>query len=168
MSLYLIRRQPRPDYHKAPYHRVIVCALKRIARWEVGWTGDRSWLWTKQNEPFTGWLLERWEGLDIDYGHIVRGGKLPDGTDMAFHHPHGSNSGTWDLLRGAVWYSDKPIPTWLVERGVVYPPDDFTQGQLLDLIADDGVMGFSNRKRPACWPAPITWQEWNALAGDVA
>ena len=45
MSLYLIKRGPRPEHHKAPYHPVILCDRKRIAKWEAGWTGDRAWVW---------------------------------------------------------------------------------------------------------------------------
>lgn len=154
MHLYLIKRGPRPDFHKAPYHPVIICACKDVAKWEVGATSAGAWLWEKESDPSSGWLLGRWNGLDLDYGHIVHGFKLPDGTPAAFQHDRKAEP--WTLLAGAVWWSDKPIPGWLMEKGVVYPPDEFTQKRILQVIE------WSNEaKRPyGPWPdvtAPHFW-----------
>lgn len=133
MNLYLIKRGPKPEYHNAPFHPVICCANKGVARWQVGATDDRAWLWSQcPCTPGHGLLLERWEGLDIDYGHVVHGFTLPDGTEAAFHHPHHKPE-TWALLSGAIWWSTKRMPDWLAEQGVIVAPDDFTR----DMIKDD-------------------------------
>jgi len=59
--LYLIKRGPRPAYHRAPFHPVILCTHKRVADKEVGGTDDGDWLWTKfgWGRNGAGWLLER-------------------------------------------------------------------------------------------------------------
>lgn len=170
-TLYLIKRGPKPDYQKAPFHPVIICDLKRIAKWEAGWTGDRAWLWTHEaHHDSSGWLLERWEGLDIDYGHIVRGGDLPDGTPLAFAHRRRDlgyehfedgahkwrgysedSQEPWTLLPGAIWWSESRMPEWIEASGVLYPPDHFSQQDILDNIADDGIQGFG-RACPEWWP----------------
>lgn len=173
-TIYLIKRGPKPDYHNAPFHPVVLCDLKRIAEWEAGWTGDRSWVWThERHHESSGWLLERWEGLEIDYGHVVRGGELPDGTPMAFAHRHRDLGyeplpdgkfrwlghaeelqEPWTLLAGAVWWSDSRMPEWIEAAGVVYPPDHFSQQNILDNIADKGGSHVSGMGRlcPDWWP----------------
>lgn len=156
--IYLIQRGPRPDYHRAPYHPVIICDLKRIAEWQADWTGEGASVW--KHEPSRrggGWLLTRWRGLDIDYGHVVRGGSLFDGGRMGFAHDE--DAPPWSLLNGAVWWSSKRMPDWLKARGVVYPPDEFSQQEILDREADDGMTGFG-RPCPAHWPegAPGNWE----------
>ncbi len=171
MSLYLIKRGPRPSYHRAPFHPVILCAKKPVAKWEAGWTGDKAWVWTREtHEPYGGWLLERWEGLDIDYGHIVRGCTLPDGTETAFWHKH-ARSLPWDLMKGAIWWDDKKMPDWVQKAGVVYPPDDFTQDSILNTIANE-IRGehcsFPGRPRPEFWPKGLTLEEWDALQAASA
>ena len=152
--LYLIKRGPKPEYHRAPYHPVILCNLTRIAEWEMGASDDHAWVWqaTGWHRRPGGWLLVRWNGLNIDYGHIVHGFALPDGSHAAFWRDyHDWPEGIRDLLPGAVWWSDKVIPSWLQERGVVYPPDNFTQQTILDHIADDGCWMFG-RVIPEYWP----------------
>jgi hypothetical protein len=97
-----------------------------------------------------GWLLERWNGLDLDYGHLVREvGPLPDGSHTAFFHDRDSEP--WTLLRGAVWWDDRVLPKYLEKAGVVYSPDDFTRNVILDAVEDDGVSGFG-REWPSYWP----------------
>jgi len=130
MSLYLIKKGPQPEYHKAPYHPVIICDYKPLAKWEAGWTGDEYWVWEKDNDPHTGWLLVRWRGLDIDYGHLVRSHTLIDGTKIAIVHDRDKEP--WTLINGAVWFSTRHLPFWLTDKGAIYPPDDFTQDRILD------------------------------------
>jgi hypothetical protein len=137
MSLYLIKRGPRPDYHKAPYHPVILCARKPIADWEAGCTCKRATVWGHgpKNEG-TGWLLLRWHGLVIDYGPGVMHGCSPtDEVHGGFYHDRRKEP--WTLLAGAVWWDDKKMPDWLRESAVVYPPDDFTQQRILDFVAEE-------------------------------
>lgn len=152
-AVYLVKRAPRPAGHKAPYHRVIICGKRRVANWEAGWSGERAWIWAHdRGHGAGGWLLLRWNGLDIDYGHVVRGIELPDGTQGAFVHEHTGRE-PWPLLEGAVWWDDKRMPGWLAEAGVVYAPDEFSQQKILDFIADDGAAGFG-RATPEFWPEP--------------
>lgn len=150
-DIYLIKRAPRPAYHRAPFHPVIICGKRRVAKWEAGWTGDASWVWSHaRGEMAGGWLLERWNGFDIDYGHVVRGVLMPDGTDAAFvHEPTGREP--WTLLDGAVWWDDQPLPKVLVERGVIYPPDLYSQQTVLRDIANTYER---YQERPNFWPQP--------------
>lgn len=153
MTLFLIKRGPRPDHHNAPYHPVVIASLKRVAKWEAGWTGDAAWVWTHDaSSSAGGWLLERWAGLDIDYGHVVRAGRLPDGTEMAFVH-ESTGREPWSLFAGAIWWGTKRMPTWLESRGCLYAPDAFSQQSILDTLANDGCSGFG-REGPDWWPTP--------------
>lgn len=130
MHLYFIKREPKPDHYNAPYHPHLICTRKDVAQWEAGWTGDRAWVWERDGAPGgSGWLLARWEGLDIDYGHVARGGVLPDGTRIGFRHQRPDEP--WSLLSGAVWWSLQKMPAWLAGEGVVYPSDEFTQRSIL-------------------------------------
>lgn len=147
-TIALIKRGPRPGYSRAPFHPVVIVAKKRLLEWERGWTGDGATVW--EHERGTGgggWLLTRWAGFDIDYGHTVRCVTLPDGTTGAFAHDE--NQEPWTLLTGAVWLDDKRLPQWLDRRGAIYPPDRFTRNGLLDRIADDCVSGIG---RESAWP----------------
>ncbi len=148
MHIYLIKRGPKPPCHNAPFHPVIACSKKRIAKWECGWSGDAAWVWSYSCDD-SGMLLDRWNGFDIDYGHIVRALTLPDGSQGAIFHDRDKEP--WTLLKGCIWWDDKPLPPHLVKLGLVYPPDNFTQQCILDHIAHDGLMGFG-RKRPSYWP----------------
>jgi hypothetical protein len=151
MSVYLIKRGPRPEYHRAPFHPVIICGKRKVAKVEAGWTGDAAYVWEhERNWHGGGWLLARWKGFDVDYGHVVRACTMPDGSSAAFQHE--MDAEPWTLLNGAVWWDDKKMPEWLAKAGVVYPSDDFSQQSILDLIADDGAMG-CRRNRPSHWPS---------------
>lgn len=159
-NLYLIKRCERPAYHKAPYHRVIICDRKYVALWQAGDTGALAWVWSSPNDPQYGWQIERWQGLDIDYGHVIHHVPLPDGTSTGFWHwnniDHPHIAMFRSLFEGAVWWSDRKIPKWLEERGVIYPPDQFTRQRILDDIANDGVSGFrGSRKEPSFWPPAV-------------
>lgn len=151
MRLYLIKRQPRPEWHKAPYHPVIICDRKPMAEWEMGHSGEHAYVWMKPNDISTGWLLVRWNGLDIDYGHVVRSIEMPDGSHAAFFHARDQEP--WSLMAGATWWSNRVMPSWLVERNVVYPKDQHSQQSILDTLANDGASGFG-RKIPDHWPTP--------------
>lgn len=151
--VYLVKRGPRPETHKAPFHPVVICSRRHTMKWESGWTGGRSWVWDHEGrEEFCGWLLLRWEGLDIDYGGLVKCCTLPDGTKTGFFHRHrdlgydrpgevgAKHLGystelqePWSLLPGAVWWSDHPMPEWLRISGVVPVSDSFS----LKVIQED-------------------------------
>ncbi|MFA6046915.1 MAG: hypothetical protein WC718_18170 [Phycisphaerales bacterium] len=136
MALYLIKRGPRPDYHRAPYHPVIVCADMTMADWEIGCTCQRATVWTHDPRDLsTGWLLQRWRGLVIDYGGGVQHGCSPvEGVHGGYYHDRYAEP--WTLLPGAVWWTDKRMPAFLEAAGVVYPSDNFTQQDILDWLAD--------------------------------
>lgn len=151
--VYLIKRGERPEHHRAPYHPVILCSRKPVAEWEAGWTGDEATVWTHTwGSPASGWLLTRWRGLDVDYGHVVRGHELPDGTRSGFFHDRDEEP--WTLLDGCVWWSSERIPEWLDDHGVIYPPDPHSQQRILDTEADDGWSGSGRRPIPEHWPEP--------------
>jgi hypothetical protein len=153
-SLYLIKRQPRPDYHKAPYHPVVICDRKKMAKYVAGNTADKATVWEREEwgNNGMGWLITRWQGLDIDYMPVVFGTLLPDGTSTGFWRDYESEFSVKHLIDSATWWSDKMMPDWLEKRGVKYPADDFSQHRILDDLADDGMSGFGNRQRPAWWP----------------
>jgi hypothetical protein len=150
-DVYLIKRGPKPSYHRAPFHPVIICAKRAVAKWEAGCTSDAAWVWShERGARVGGWLLERWNGFDVDYGSVVHGIVMPDGTKAAFVHEHTGRE-PWPLLAGAVWWDNKRMPRWLRTAGAIYPPDEFTQQTILDTIANDGMSGFG-RERPAHFP----------------
>jgi hypothetical protein len=163
--LYLVKRGPKPDYHAAPFHPVLLTDWKCVAEWEAGWSGDHAWVWEafQPGPNVGGWLLVRWNGFPIDYGHVVRSLTLPDGNKAAFWRDYETRDGeegmVGPLLPGAVWYSERKLPEWLVERGVVYPSDHFTQQHILDCIANrDWKKGGSwgcGREIPSHWPEPV-------------
>lgn len=157
-NLYLIKRGPRPAHHNAPYHEVIICDDRRTAEEEQGWTGSGATVWVKEGRKDNrhGWLLKRWLGLDIDYGHVVRGCELPADGSAGFWRDYEVDDGrsVKDLLPGATWWSVQRMPEWLKDRGVVYPADYFTQQHILDQAAGDGVTG-CGRHAPSYWtPEP--------------
>jgi hypothetical protein len=165
MALYLIKRGPKPDYHAAPFHPVLICDRKFMAEWEASWTGAAAWVWVAYapGPNVGGWLLVRWNGFPVDYGHVVRSLTLPDGNKAAFWRDYETRDGegmVGPLLPGAVWWSEKRMPEWLRERGVVYPPDRFTQQHILDCAAnlakpnEVGGWGFG-REIPSHWPEPV-------------
>src|ERR1044072_7661200 len=112
LNLFLIKRGPRPSHHRAPFHPVILCDKLSVARWQAGHTGDRACVWKRQGlrDNGFGWLMTRWNGLDIDYGPVVHTVELPDGLKPAFCRDYVD----WpmvvrDLLPGAVWWSQKVL-----------------------------------------------------------
>lgn len=126
MNLYLVKRPPKAVHPQASHHPVIICTNKELAEWEAGYSGERAWMWVQFDGQHSGWLQLRWEGLVIDYGHVVRSVALPDGTTGAFHH-RSAHPETWALLKGAVWFSSRRMPAWLAAEGAILAPDDFAR-----------------------------------------
>lgn len=145
-TLYLIERGPdfarnfHPSLIPDSAHPVIVCTRKHTAKWEAGWTGDGANIWERPAaNDGCGFLLTRWRGFDIDYGHLVRGGTCPDGMSMGFVHPGNpepQHRRVWNLLDGAIWWSEHVLPDWLAARGVKLPTDRYT---LESIIEDAGT-----------------------------
>lgn len=65
----------------------------------------------------------------------IRGGTLPDGTALGFHHRHGAGAATWALLSEAVWWSDAACPEWLGPLGAEVPTGELRREMLADLAA---------------------------------
>ena len=160
--LYFIKRGPRPSYHNAPFHPAILCDRKRVAQQETCYSGNQDSVWVHAaHEDRSGWLLTRWRGLVIEYGHLVRGFTLPDGTLAGFFHLHRSRTADgsqptglnepWSLLPGAIWWSSRKMPAWIEAAGVIYPPDCFSQQRILEREALNGA-GASRQIRPKWWP----------------
>jgi hypothetical protein len=150
-SLYLIKRGPRPDHHRAPFHPYLICDRKKIAKWEAGSTDEAAWLWEKFTsiDDGYGWLLCRWNGFDVDFGPVVHGIRMPDGVMAGFWRDYDSEYTVKDYFDGAVWWSNRPMPEWLQRRGVIYPPDTFTQGRILEEIRHEyGI----HCELPEYWP----------------
>lgn len=159
MALYLLKRGPRPAHHNAPFHQVIICSQKWIARWEAHDSNEPAWIWENEDvkEPRGGWLLVRWMGFDIDYGGLVKGITLPDGTQAAFwrDYEHPTTPNVINILSGAVWWTaKKPIPAYLVQKGVVYPSDEFTRQRIITSEQEGDPSKFTEWKRvdyPKFW-----------------
>lgn len=159
MGLYLVSRGLRPGHHKAPFHPVILCTQKWFARWEAGDSTRPAWIWENDDvpEPRGGWLLVRWNGLDIDYGGLVKSVTLPDGTHGAFwrDYSHTDTSNVVSILNGAVWWTAKKrIPPYLAAKGVVYPPDEFSQDTIIRHEQEGDPMKYTPWKkiqRPTWW-----------------
>lgn len=144
--LYLIRRGPRPVYYRAPWHQVIVCAERAVARQEAGCTADLSDVWTKEADRSSGLLLLRWRGLDIDYGPIVRSMPLPDGSAGDISHARGEQPWTLLLSGQAVWWSlRRRAPVWL--SGLVSTPtDSFSVERIRTCESDVDEWGLGQRR----------------------
>lgn len=131
MAFYLIKRGPRSEFHRAPFHPVIICNRSGMAKWEAKDTSEKAMIWVKDQADSGGFLLARWNGLDIDYGGLIHDvGPMPDGMKVGFYHDRDAEP--WTLLRGAIWWSSRKMPKWFMEQGVEYPPDDFSQQRILD------------------------------------
>jgi hypothetical protein len=140
---------------------VIVCDRRNVAEDRAGWTGDGATVWAHdRSSAASGWLIHMWRGLQIDYGYLVRGCLLPDGTQTGFFHDRAAEP--WTLLDGATWWSDRRMPAWLIEAGVVYPSDHRTQQRVMDDnapisgtlggIASFTLTGSGQNPIPEFWP----------------
>jgi len=76
--------------------------------------------------------LEVWNGLQL-MGIMPNRYRFPDGTELDLM-VHDRAKEPWTLLDGAVWWSNQKIPAWLQEKGVIYPPDSFTQERIIGNI----------------------------------
>jgi hypothetical protein len=133
LNLYLIERGPRHVCHEAPFHPVIICTARYTAKWEAGGSNDGATVWSqgdvrKDSKNLHTWLLGRWKGLDCCtfLGAAVYF-DLPDGSNTRQHSERAHT-----LVAGAVWWSDKPLPQFLRDLGVIEAPDDFTRERIAD------------------------------------
>lgn len=112
---------------------MIICTRVSEAKWQAGSTLDLAWVWEKyDSSPSSGWSLEVWNGLQL-MGIMPNRYRFPDGTELDLM-VHDRAKEPWTLLDGAVWWSNQKIPAWLQEKGVIYPPDSFTQERIIGNI----------------------------------
>lgn len=127
-TVFLIKRGDKPTWHNAPYHAAIMCDDRHVAQWQAGGTRGGATVWEHANSnDGSGWLIVKWRGLDIDYGHNITSSELPDGSKSGFYHRPFPD----DLLKGCVWWSTRPLPKWLAERGVSLVPDRFSLDEIM-------------------------------------
>ena len=131
-AFYMIKRDGE-HWRSKGYPLVTLCTREDVAKQMAGATDERSWMWHSEGQDHGGLLLVRWQGLDIDYGHVVRRMPLPNGDERAFDHPN-RHPETWELFNGAVWWSPRRMPAWVEKRGATYP----AEGYLRHLVEDYG------------------------------
>lgn len=133
MDLYLIEQGARYFRGKAPYHPVIICTARHTAKWQAGGSPDGATVWSQSNirqdsKNLHTWFLNKWKGLDCCTFHgAAVYFDLPDGSNTRQHSERAHT-----LVSGAVWWSDKPLPHFLRELGVIEAPDDFTRERIAD------------------------------------
>lgn len=132
MDLYLIERGAGTFRGKAPYHPVIICTARYTAKWEAGGSPYGSTVWSQGNvrqdsKNLHSWFVNRWKGLDITFHGNCVYFDLPDGSNTRQHSERAHT-----LIAGAVWWSDKPLPQFLRDLGVIEAPDDFTRERIAD------------------------------------
>jgi hypothetical protein len=130
--------------------------LKRVAKWEAGASDDHAWVWERDgwDDSGVGWLLSRWNGFDVDYGSVVRGFDLPDGSRTGFWRDYNADSSVKEILASATWWSARMMPEWLEKRGVKYASDEFSQQRILGLAKNDEFGGW-HYQRPAWFPVVL-------------
>lgn len=131
MNLYLIERGPEKYQSKAPRHPVIICTAHHTAKWEAGGSPAGATVWSqgdvrKDSKYLHTWFLDRWKGLDCcTFMGAAVYFDLPDGSNTRQHSERAHT-----LVAGAVWWSDKPLPQFLRDMGVIEAPDDFTRERI--------------------------------------
>ena len=155
-NLWLVKRGPNYGQHfhdslvPDSIHPVVICTERHVAFWEAGWTGDGATVWHHAGDVSTGaggWLLARWKGFDIDYGHVVRGLTLPDDSEGGIVHRARSLGydnekqflgydetprEPYTLFEGATWWSLHRMPDWLASEGASLPSDEHSRRQIVD------------------------------------
>ncbi len=124
-GLYLVIRGPKSEFHKAPYHPIIVCSRQHTARWESKNTTDgHTVYWNAYPHKGHGnWFLGRYKGYEMS-GNLGPSFVFFDGcvnSDLCNHQKVN------ELLNGAVWWSYDRMPDFVKEMGVVHVEDDFTK-----------------------------------------
>lgn len=133
MDLYLVERGVEKYPSKAPRHPIVLCTARHTAEWEAGGSPDGATVWTqsdlrKDSKHLHTWFLVRWKGLNCCTFHgAAVYFDLPDGSNTRQHSERANT-----LIAGAVWWSDKPLPQFLRDLGVIEAPDDFTRERIAD------------------------------------
>lgn len=127
-NLYLIIRGEQSEFHKAPFHPYIICTQKHTADWEAGDSNEKATVYMKPADEYSGFLMVRYKGFDIDYGNVVKEIELFDGTTASFSH---TGDYPWNILDKCIWWSYSEMPEWLKKEGVQFAQDEFTKSTIL-------------------------------------
>ena len=124
-GLYLVVRGPRSEFHKAPYHPIIVCSRQHTARWEGKNTVDGHTIYWNAypHEGHGNWFLGRYRGYDIN-GNLGPNFVFFDGKTNAELCDYATVNA---MLNGAVWWSYDRMPEFVKKMGVVYAEDDHSK-----------------------------------------
>ena len=96
---------------------VQIFTKERDAKEAASGSAELAYIWLHDYwDGGGGWLITRWNGLDIDYSPLVMSFKLPDDSVTGFVHK--GNEKPWSLLFDAVWKSEQRMPKWLKDLGV--------------------------------------------------
>jgi len=152
MTAFYIVKRDETHWRTATRPSVMLCTRRDVARWIAGATDEKSWIWESGGDDHAGLLLVRWQGLDIDYGHVVRLMELPDGDQRAFDH-EAKRPETWALFQQATWWSPRRMPAWVEKRGAKYPTEQKQfRAILLDYETDWTKGGMTQRDVVFRWP----------------
>jgi hypothetical protein len=138
-NFYLILRGPKGEHHNAPFHPVILCTRKHTAEWESKRTKEGATVWVNMapNTAYWGnWLLVKYKGYDIDYGHLAHYFTLFDGKDS---REVSDREYIEPLLRNAIWWSYDEMPEFVRELGVRYAEDQFTKDWIWEDLGDSSL-----------------------------
>ncbi len=127
-SLFLIVRGPKSEFHKAPYHPVIVCSRTHTAKWEAQKTDNGHTVFECMADNGN-WLLVKYQGYNIDHGNVCSHFTLFDGKESK---EVSSSENIEAYLKNAVWWSYDHMPKWIEEKGVSYATDAFTKKRIYD------------------------------------
>ena len=126
-NVFLIIRGEKSEFHKAPFCPIILCSRRHTAEWESGNTEDGSTVLYNYSLTDEGnWILTKYKGYGIKSNGFI---KLFDGNDS---YGVSDRNHINELLKDAVWWSYDEIPTWLLQKGVKYPSDDFTKRLIVE------------------------------------
>jgi hypothetical protein len=132
-SLYIIIRGEKSEFHNAPYHPIIVCSRKHVAKWESKDAHNGATvLYNAAGISESGnWFLGQYKGYGCESNRYLT---LFDGVDSRdFTNKERVER---ELLNGAVWWSYDECPRWMLDLGVKYPEDDFSKKVIMSDYGD--------------------------------
>lgn len=131
-NLFLIIRGKQSEFHKAPFHQIILCTRKHVAKWEAGDVvkGATVIYNAMGNHEGANWFLAQYKGYGCDCNQYFT---LFDGVDS---RELTSTENIHKLLKNATWWSYDEMPSWIERLGVKPPTDDFSKKQILDDLGD--------------------------------
>lgn len=127
-QLAIVIRGEKPEFHKAPFHPVIIVSRKHVMEWESEGTENGATVLINLGCADTGysWLVHRYKGYVLDgngYFDLFDGANTKDISTFEYVSK--------ELLPKAVWWSYDRMPEWLLEYGVKHVEDDFSKEMIL-------------------------------------